>query len=165
LAVCVSLEGNEALNPFKEETMTTTTTTHYVGTSESPQLAAQSNRITRYGLVALRIGLAFGLGAAGLQKLAGSHQMVHLFATIGAGQWLRYFVGTMEVLGTIGLLIPRLTGLAASAVAALLVGATITNVAVLHTSPALPFLFLAATAVIAYTRRANLIDPIMKLPV
>ncbi len=142
-----------------------TTTTHYVGTSESPQLAAQSNRITRYGLVALRIGLAFGLGAAGLQKLAGSHQMVHMFATIGAGQWLRYFVGTMEVLGAIGLLIPRLTGLAASAAAALLVGATITNVAVLHTSPALPLLFLAAAAVIAYTRRADLIDPIMKLRV
>jgi uncharacterized membrane protein len=88
-----------------------------------------------------------------------------MFATIGAGQWLRYFVGTMEVLGTIGLLIARLTGLAASAAAALLVGATITNVGVLHTSPALPLLFLAATAVIAYTRRADLIDPVMKLRV
>jgi uncharacterized membrane protein YphA (DoxX/SURF4 family) len=51
--------------------------------------------------VALRIGLAFGLGEAGLQKLAGSHQMVHMFATIGAGPWPRYFVGAMEVLGTI----------------------------------------------------------------
>jgi hypothetical protein len=38
-----------------------------------------------------------------------------------------------------------------------------TNVAVLHAFPALPLLFLAATFVIAYTRRADLTDPIMKL--
>jgi putative oxidoreductase len=71
----------------------------------------------------------------------------------------------MEVLGSIGLLVPRLTGFAASAAAALLVGATITNVAVLHTCPALPLPFFAAAAVIAYTRRADLIDTIMRLRV
>ena len=155
VATFVSLEGNEALD-LQEETMTTTN--HYLGTAETPRLSALSNRITRFGLMALRIGLAVGLGSAGLQKLAGSHQMVHMFATIGAGQWLRLFVGTMEVLGSIGLLISRVTGLVASAAAALLVGATITNMAVLHTSPALPLVFLAAAAVMAYTRRADLIS-------
>ncbi len=61
--------------------------------------------------------------------------MVDMFADIGAGQWLRYLVGALEVAGGVGLLIPALAGLARSRVGALLAGATITDQFVLEQSP------------------------------
>jgi uncharacterized membrane protein len=62
-----------------------------------------------------------------LLKLAGSPELVDLFATIGAGQWLRYLVGALEVAGAVGRLVPWLSGLAALGLAPLIVGATATN--------------------------------------
>ena len=56
---------------------------------------------------------AFFLFAAA-PKLTGQHTAVQMFGQIGAGQWLRYLVGTAELAGAIGLLIPRLAGLAAA---------------------------------------------------
>jgi uncharacterized membrane protein YphA (DoxX/SURF4 family) len=64
-------------------------------------------------------------------KLHGSHQAVHEFALIGVGQWFRYLVGTIELVGAIGLLTP-LAGLAAAWLAADMVGATITNATALR---------------------------------
>ena len=46
----------------------------------------------------------WGLGPQG--------ELVRLFTDIGAGQWLRYFTGTLEVAGAIGLMLPFLCGLA-----------------------------------------------------
>jgi hypothetical protein len=51
---------------------------------------------------------------AAVPKLAGAHSAVAMFGQIGAGQWLRYLVGTAELAGATGLLIPRLAGLAAA---------------------------------------------------
>ncbi|PZA21048.1 DoxX family protein [Modestobacter versicolor] len=83
----------------------------------------------------LRIGLAVVFLAAGLSKLAGAPELVDLFDDIGAGQWLRYLVGVCEVAGAVGLLVPRLTRPAALGLTALMVGATVVNVAVLQVSP------------------------------
>jgi len=60
------------------------------------------------------------------------------FAAEGAGQWLRYLVGSLEVAGAVGLMVPRLSGLAALWVAGLMVGATTSNLFVLGESPWLP---------------------------
>jgi uncharacterized membrane protein YphA (DoxX/SURF4 family) len=57
-----------------------------------------------------------------------------MFGQIGAGQWLRYLVGTAELAGAAGLLIPRLAGLAAAGLAADMAGASIINIAVLHSA-------------------------------
>ncbi len=65
-------------------------------------------------------------------KLVGVHASVQMFGQIGAGQWLRYFVGMAELAGAVGLLVPRLAGLAAAGLAADMVGASIINVVVLH---------------------------------
>ncbi|HEX2743819.1 MAG TPA: DoxX family protein [Streptosporangiaceae bacterium] len=43
---------------------------------------------------------------AAMPKLADAHSAVAMFGQIGAGQWLRYLVGTAELAGAIGLLIP-----------------------------------------------------------
>jgi uncharacterized membrane protein YphA (DoxX/SURF4 family) len=93
-------------------------------------------RLTSTLLWAAQILLAalFVSGAA-LPKLIGSHSAVQEFGLIGAGQWLRYLVGTAELAGAIGLLTPWLAGLAAAGLAADMVGATIINATVLHASP------------------------------
>ena len=71
-----------------------------------------------------RAVLAFVFLGAGSSKLFGEPAMVTMFADIGAGQWLRYVVGVLEIAGGIGLLVPRLAGLAAACLVALMVGAT-----------------------------------------
>ena len=101
----------------------------------------------------LRIALAALFLGAGISKLAGDVAMVDMFATIGAGQWLRYFVGTCEVAGAIGVLIPRLSLLAAGGLALLMIGATIANVAILQTSPVLTLLIFVVAAVTVWLNR------------
>ena len=90
---------------------------------------------------------------AAMPKLADAHSAVAMFGQIGAGQWLRYLAGTAELAGAIGLLIPRLAGLAAAGLAADMAGATIINIAVLHsTAAAMTIPLCAAFALIARAR-------------
>jgi len=86
---------------------------------------------------------------------------VQEFGLIGAGQWLRYFVGTAELAGAIGLLMPWLAGLAAAGLAADMAGATIINATVLHntTFGSLVWMTLilgAACVLLAYGRRRQI---------
>ncbi|MFD0776986.1 DoxX family protein [Streptomonospora algeriensis] len=62
-------------------------------------------------------------------KLLGAEDAVRLFDDIGLGQWLRYVTGVCEVAGAVGLLIPRLAGLAALGLLGVMAGATISNLA------------------------------------
>jgi uncharacterized membrane protein len=64
---------------------------------------------------------------ASAPKLLGEPTTVASFNTIGLGQWFRYLTGVCELAGGIGLLIPRLSGLAALGLVGLMVGATLTN--------------------------------------
>ena len=119
---------------------------------------ARPRRLTSTLLWAAQILLAavFLFGAA-VPKLAGSHEMVQEFGQIGAGQWLRYLVGTTELAGAIGLLTPWLAGLAAAGLAAEMAGATIINVAVLHSGTGVLTLVLCAVFVLlAYARRQQI---------
>ncbi len=70
-----------------------------------------------------------------------------MFTTIGVGQWLRYVVGALEIAGAIGLLIPRLSGLAA-----LLVGPTVTNLLILGDGPWLPLVQLLLSTLVVWGR-------------
>jgi putative oxidoreductase len=83
-------------------------------------------------LWAAQIVLATFFAFAAVLKLAGAHSAVTMFGQVGAGQWLRYLVGTAELAGAAGLLIPRLAGLAAAGLAADMAGASVINAAVLH---------------------------------
>lgn len=82
-------------------------------------------------VVQILMALFFLVGSAG-PKLVGERYAVQLFDQIGAGQWLRYAVGVVELAGAIGLLIPRLAGLAALGLTALMVGAFLTQVFILN---------------------------------
>jgi putative oxidoreductase len=120
---------------------------------------AQAGKARRRGhagtlLAAAQILLAVFIAVAAAPKLAGAHSATVMFSQIGAGQWLRYLVGTAELAGAIGLLIPRLAGLAAAGLAADMAGATIINVAVLHSAAvAMTIVLSAAFALIAWHRR------------
>lgn len=99
------------------------------------------------------LAVFFVLGAA-LPKLAGEAGMVELFDDIGVGQWFRYVVGGLELAGGVGLLVPRLAGVAALGLAGVMAGAVVTQTVALGT-PAmvvLPLTLLAAALVVAWGR-------------
>lgn len=104
------------------------------------------------GLLAL-----FFLVAASGPKLFGEQTAVQLFEDIGAGQWLRYVVGLLELAGAIGLVVPRLAGLAALGLCGLMIGAGFTQLVVLN-DPVLaitPVILLVLAGFIAWGRRAQ----------
>ena len=99
--------------------------------------------------------------AIAMGKLTGSHGIVHEFALIGAGQWLRYFVGITEQAGAIGLFTPWLAGPAAAGLAAEMAGATIINATVLRNTTFGPNVWMtlvlcAVFVAIAYGRRQQI---------
>jgi putative oxidoreductase len=96
-----------------------------------PAPVATRRRALTITLWVLQVLVAFQFAAGGYLKLSGAPEMVDMFATIGAGQWFRVMVGALEIAGAIGLLIPRIAGLAALGLVALMVGATITNLFIL----------------------------------
>ncbi|GLY94092.1 DoxX family protein [Actinoplanes sp. NBRC 103695] len=121
------------------------TTTSETGTrSKAANIALW---VFQIALAALFI-INFGPG-----KLLGSDQAVQTFTEIGAGQWLRYVTGALEVAGGIGLLIPRLSGLAALGLAGVMSGAVLTEVFLLEADVVMPLILLVSVAVIAWFRR------------
>jgi uncharacterized membrane protein len=99
--------------------------------------------------------LAVQLAPAGILKITSDPAMVEMFTTIGAGQWLRYTVGVLEIVAAIGLLVPRLCGWAALGVTALMIGATLTNIFLIAAPPWLPIGLLMVSALIAWARRTR----------
>lgn len=95
--------------------------------------------------------------AAGSAKLAGAEKMIEFFDQIGAGHWLRYLTGTCEVVGALGLLVPRLAGPAALGLTGLMTGAVITNL-VAGTPSALALVLLPLVAVLAWGRRDSTLE-------
>ena len=120
---------------------------------------ARPRRLTSTLLWAAQILMAAVFVYAALAKLTGGLEQE--FSDIGAGQWLRYFVGTAELAGAIGLLTPWLAGLAAAGLAADMAGASIINATVLHHTTYgslvwMTALLCAACALLAYARRQQI---------
>jgi putative oxidoreductase len=100
--------------------------------SEIQSVPATRGRVLNITLWVVQILLAALFAFAGINKLFGLQQeMVENFEKMGAGLWFRYFVGALELAGAIGLLIPRLSGLAALGLAGVMVGAIFTHLFVL----------------------------------
>ena len=135
------------------------TTTARVTAARLAIRAARPRRLTSILLWAAQISLAALFVYFGAAKLGGG--LVQEFADIGAGQWLRYFSGTAEVAGAIGLLTPWLAGLAAAGLAADMAGATIINATALHNTTYAGLVWLtaplcAACVLLAYGRRQQI---------
>jgi putative oxidoreductase len=115
-----------------------------------PAPSSRSRLLTVWILSGL-VALAFL--AAGGSKLAGVAAMVEEFDKVGLGQWFRYFTGLLEVMGAIGLLIPRYAFYGAALLAMVMAGAIVAHLTVLGSSPAVPVVLLALTGIIAYLRK------------
>ena len=103
----------------------------------------------------LQVVLALMFVMAGSSKVFGDPAMVEMFADVGVGQWFRYVVGASEMAGAVGVLVPRLSGLAALGLACVMTGAVFTNLFVLGASPLLPVVLLVVAVLVAWGRRAR----------
>ena len=121
---------------------------------ESTRLGPGSTgKIMNVGLWILQIGAAGMFLMVGFFKLSGDPQMVGLFDAIGLGQWFRYVTGSLEVLGAVLLLIPRLSGLGALLLMGVMIGAVPTHLFVVGGSPLLAITLLIVTGIVAWGRR------------
>ena len=98
------------------------------------------------------LGAAAFLGAGGA-KLAGVPQMIGVFQKVGVGQWFRYVTGILEIVGAVGLLVPRYTFYAACLLATVMAGAIVAHLTVLGEPPTAPVVLLLIMGTIAYMRR------------
>ncbi|MBM3723868.1 MAG: DoxX family membrane protein [Acidobacteria bacterium] len=88
---------------------------------------------------------------AGSMKLTNPEALVK-FTEAGLPLWFCYFLGAAEVAGAIGLLVPRLAGLAAACLAILMTGAVVMHLTKLGGSPLVALFLLLATVFIARMR-------------
>jgi putative oxidoreductase len=110
---------------------------------------ARSKNIALWILQAV---LAVSFLGAGGSKLAGVAAMVQLFDTIGIGQWFRYVTGALEVGSAVLLLIPGMAAVASAVLTCVMVGAIITHLAILHTSPLSPVVLLVLALIVLWGR-------------
>ena len=118
--------------------------------------AVRANAVRNVGniaLWALQVLLAAYFVYSGVSLLG--DDFVGKFDRIGSGQWLRYVTGVLELAGALGLLVPRLCGLAAVGLAGVMTGAVATELVILGDSEGavLPALLLVLAAVVAWLRR------------
>ena len=93
--------------------------------------------------------------AAGVSKLAGAEPMVQQFETIGLGQWFRYLTGALEVLGAVLLFVPKLSGVGALLLSAVMTGAVAAHLFKLGGSPVPALVFLVMLVAISWNRRGR----------
>lgn len=121
--------------------------------------SAPSGRALHRTLWVLQILLGlFLIVASAAPKLFGEATAVQTFEDMGAGAWFRYLVGLLELAGGIGLLVPRLAGLAATGLALLMVGAAITQAFILDGGALVvtPVVLFAVFVFIAWGRRDSI---------
>lgn len=122
--------------------------------------APDTSRAAHRALWTLQILLGvFLVVGSSAPKFVGETTAVEMFTDIGAGQWLRYLVGVVELAGGIGLLVSRLAGPAAVGLMAFMVGAAYTQAFVLGNPMMVstPAIIFALCALIAWGRRDSII--------
>ena len=120
--------------------------------------AQGTNRNLRsIALWTLQVLLAAAFLMAGGSKLIGTPTMVDLFTAVGWGQWFRYLTGGIEVAAAILLLIPGISGLAALVLIPTMVGAILTHLRILHSSPFAPTVLLVLAIILLWGRRGEII--------
>ena len=93
---------------------------------------------------------------AGLSKLLALDKAKQMFAQVGYAGWFAAFIGVCETLGGIGVLVPRLAGLAAAGLSIIMAGAVYTVVAHHQVSQApVPLITMVVLIWVSYTRFKN----------
>jgi uncharacterized membrane protein len=134
----------------------TTTAPTVDPTQTAPVVRTWSRRAVSIALWTLQIVTAGVFVMAALPKLTADPVAVAGFNAMGFGVVGMYIIGALEVAGVLGLLIPRLTGLAASCLVALMIGAvTVTVLLDGVEMVALPATVGVFAATIAWGRRGS----------
>ncbi|MGW3242909.1 DoxX family protein [Streptomyces sp. NPDC001070] len=98
------------------------------------------------------LALFFAIASA-TPKLIAHSSAVESFDTIGYGNWFMYLIGALELAGAIGLLVPRLAGIAAVAFIGLMAGAFTFQIVYFDgENAATPVVIAALMGVIAWRR-------------
>lgn len=126
-----------------------------IATRRAPHAPASKLNVALWSVQVITAVAVFG---AGLATVGGAAQPVEMFNQIGAGEWFRYLTGALEVAGGLGLLIPRVSGLAGLALAGLWTGAVVTHLFVIGGNPTPAVVFLVLSALIAYGRRHRIAE-------
>ncbi|MGW0559123.1 DoxX family protein [Streptomyces sp. NPDC003016] len=136
-------------------TVATATVTATAASRVPDDAPAAPGRRVRITMRALQILLAlfFAVPSAS-PKLVAHSSAAESFDRIGFGDWFMYLVGGLELAGAIALLIPVLSGVAAPALGALMVGAFFTQLMAFDgENAATPLILLVPLAAIAWSRR------------
>ncbi|QVQ50638.1 DoxX family protein [Spiractinospora alimapuensis] len=121
----------------------------------SPRTPSRLQNVILWTLQGL-LALAFLMTSSG--KLLGAEAQVSLFDELGFGQWLRYLTGVLQLLGAVGLLIPLLSGLAATGLALVMAGAVSADLFMLSEgTPIVPLVLTLLLVVVAWGRRARIL--------
>jgi putative oxidoreductase len=83
----------------------------------------------------LRVILSLAFLAIGATKLTGTAHTVDYFDAIGWGQWFRYFLGFLDVVGVLLLFVPRYTFYGTLALISSVGTATVLSLTVLRGNP------------------------------
>jgi putative oxidoreductase len=127
-------------------------------------LATSPSRVRSIVAWSLQGLLAVAFLYFGITKYTGGAEIVASYEEIGAGQWLRWFTGTTEILGGLALLYLPLAGLAGAALAAQMAGATITQLAFVDDgNPVIPIVLGLLALAIAWLRRDRSVETLRRL--
>jgi putative oxidoreductase len=83
-------------------------------------------RWRQISLWAVKALLAVAFLGAGGAKLFGVPMMVEIFKQVGVGQWFRYLIGSLELIGAAAVLIPATAGFGGALLACIMIGAILT---------------------------------------
>jgi uncharacterized membrane protein YphA (DoxX/SURF4 family) len=120
--------------------------------------SARGERGKHIALLVLQVILGlFYVIASAVPKLIAHSSAVESFEQIGAGLWLMYAVGVLELAGGIALATPWLSSLSALCLIALMIGAFVVQLTVFDGEyAATPLVLTVPLALIAWGRRDSL---------
>lgn len=119
--------------------------------------ASTSKRFGPVAIWVLQIIAAAAFLTAGSLKLIGAPRMILIFDHIGVGQWFRYVTGAVEVTGGLALLFPKTAAFGGLLLAATMICAIYTHLAIIGGTPIPAAVLFSITATVAYVRRESLI--------
>lgn len=107
------------------------------------------NALNKYGPFLFFILPALAFAAAGIGKLMSVPMLHQSFSMMGLPGWFGYFIGSCELAGAVGLLLPQTRKLAASGLVIIMLGAVYFHVtyAVPSPVPAMVLLVLLALTI------------------
>ncbi|SES10601.1 DoxX-like family protein [Lentzea xinjiangensis] len=124
--------------------------------SEQTSTAAKAGNVVVW-ILQIALAVQFFLNGYALF----TDQFVAKFDDIGFGQWFRHLTGVLEIATAIGLLIPRVCGFAALALAGIMGGAALTEIFLVTNGglddAVMPIIFMVWALVIAVYRREQVL--------